>query len=502
MVSKKTWWVLLALLWVSFWIKGISLVDPDFGWHLTMGKVISVSGIPKTDPFSYTMANFAFIDHEWLTNWIWYWIYPVLKEPGMSAVYALMAIATLVVTVRRKDWEWASVPVVLAAAILIVRTGVRPQVESWLMLAILWRWWSERRIWEKYRVLAPVMFCVWANLHGGFALGVFLLAAMIGARTIQERKLDVWDVGVWGLGLVATCINPYGTRLWYEVWMQMSDSSLHSNISEWLPFFASVELGFWFLLALVVGLGSKMGKRLPWWQWAVAGGLLLSGLAALRQMALFAVVAVPMVVEMWKTMVKELKPTAIVKRRLKIFLGILLGIATLIWGWNAVWIVGGVAAGKAADDMYPVKAVEYLKSHQFSGNMFSDYAWGGYLIWKYPEKKVFIDGRMPSWRYGVWPFASEPAFASGSGETRWAFKDYMKIVDKRELGLLSRYNVTVVLWHAETKINENWLITTLKKMKVLNNNPTGDKFVKSLLAAGWGKIYDDGKAAIYEKESK
>jgi hypothetical protein len=27
------------------------------------------------------------------------------------------------------------------------------------------------------------------------------------------------------------------------------------------------------------------------------------------------------------------------------------------------------------------------------GNIFNTYNWGGYLIWKYPEQKVFIDGR-------------------------------------------------------------------------------------------------------------
>ena len=32
------------------------------------------------------------------------------------------------------------------------------------------------------------------------------------------------------------------------------------------------------------------------------------------------------------------------------------------------------------------------------GNMFNEYSWGVYLIWKLPEYKTFIDGRMLSWR--------------------------------------------------------------------------------------------------------
>jgi hypothetical protein len=49
--------------------------------------------------------------------------------------------------------------------------------------------------------------------------------------------------------------------------------------------------------------------------------------------------------------------------------------------------------------MYPVAAVEFLNKRKAEGRIFADYAWGGYLIWKAPQFKTFIDGRMPSWRW-------------------------------------------------------------------------------------------------------
>jgi hypothetical protein len=42
----------------------------------------------------------------------------------------------------------------------------------------------------------------------------------------------------------------------------------------------------------------------------------------------------------------------------------------------------------------PVKAVEYLKEKQITGNTLTDpNIWGGYLIWALPSNPVYIDGR-------------------------------------------------------------------------------------------------------------
>jgi hypothetical protein len=44
-----------------------------------------------------------------------------------------------------------------------------------------------------------------------------------------------------------------------------------------------------------------------------------------------------------------------------------------------------------------VVAVTYLKTHRCEGNLFNDFNYGGYLIWKLPEYQVYIDGRMQAW---------------------------------------------------------------------------------------------------------
>ena len=50
--------------------------------------------------------------------------------------------------------------------------------------------------------------------------------------------------------------------------------------------------------------------------------------------------------------------------------------------------------------IYPVGAVEFLRSHPVPARMFNDDNWGSYLILACPERKVFIDGRFDIYEYG------------------------------------------------------------------------------------------------------
>jgi hypothetical protein len=116
---------------------------------------------------------------------------------------------------------------------------------------------------------------------------------------------------------------------------------------------------------------------------------------------------------------------------------------------------------KLSEGMYPYKAVEYLKNNPIEGNMFNEYNWGGFLIWQYPDKKVFIDGRMPSWKIG----------------------DYRVFQDFNTIG----------------SINEGW-DELLRKYDIsfsLVYNDQPNQFKYGYLK--WEKVYSDDLAAIYKR---
>ena len=43
--------------------------------------------------------------------------------------------------------------------------------------------------------------------------------------------------------------------------------------------------------------------------------------------------------------------------------------------------------------LYPVEAAAFIESANLQGKMFNQHGWGGYLLWRLPQRKVFIDGR-------------------------------------------------------------------------------------------------------------
>ena len=49
---------------------------------------------------------------------------------------------------------------------------------------------------------------------------------------------------------------------------------------------------------------------------------------------------------------------------------------------------------------FPVRAVDWLSVHPQSGNVFNEFTWGGYILFRlWPEQRVFIDGQTDF--YGV-----------------------------------------------------------------------------------------------------
>ena len=48
-----------------------------------------------------------------------------------------------------------------------------------------------------------------------------------------------------------------------------------------------------------------------------------------------------------------------------------------------------------AEDNFPVRAARFMTQNEIQRNVFNTMELGGYLIWSwYPERKVFIDGRL------------------------------------------------------------------------------------------------------------
>lgn len=83
-----------------FAVVGGTVADPDLWGHVQFGQLLRDLGfVPGYDPYAYTEAGRTWINHEWLTEWVFAWVYDVagtwglivLKLVFVAAVFGLAA---------------------------------------------------------------------------------------------------------------------------------------------------------------------------------------------------------------------------------------------------------------------------------------------------------------------------------------------------------------------------------------------------------------------------
>lgn len=499
--------LLMLLLTVIGW----RFIDPDYGWRLRAGEYILRNGIPETDIFTYTMPSFPWVDHAWPQDVVIYLTRAALGKFGQSFLWALVAFACLLVSSKifkgierydlkifgnnkqkflsTKDYP-ANIFLILGFLSFTNYFGVRVQVVSWLFFAVFVNLLLHRKTWLKYRKFLPVFFWIWAILHGGFASGLAVYLLFLIFRTIRRRKLDAFDLGIFLVSTLITLINPYGPSLWREVWSSVSDSQLRWRIQEWQPFIFGPEWSTAILMGMSAIFVYLFRKSFKLEELALFTALILQAMLSTRHVPLWVIVAVPLGTKAVYLLYKESIEHQHGKQRFVFFYKILWVITILLFVTKIIY-TGFVLYKADEGSFYPKSAVKFLKRQDYEGRMFSIYGWGGYLIWKYPEKKVYIDGRMPSWRWD----------ADVAGETNSAVDDYFALLEgdvdlEKEL---DRYEVRTVLWRPKGK-QSFWNLVGNKLKQILSlEQEEGFVLTQELEDLGWERVYLDETAVIYRK---
>jgi len=487
--------ILLVLGLVAFF-RGIFFLDPDFGWHLRLGQFILSHGIPATDPFSYTMPSYSFIDHEWLTNVLINLVYNVAGIYWLSLIFAVLFILALFIAIPKKFKRFSFFPLLLAGSLMFDFVGIRTQIITVFFLSILLRIIFDEDLWEKWKYLLPLIFIPWVNLHGGFAIGIALLFVFLLAKSIEKRKFNYGCLRVFLFSLILTFLNPYGPRIWWEVWMQVSDSSLRWSIQEWMPAFLHPGPAMISLFALSLAFVFIYRKKINFSKIIIYLFLMLMAISSIRHVLLWALSAILITAEALFFFKREVGSNKESLKRLNKVKKVLVVILLLIFLLQA-WMTLADAFNFREQQLYPVQAVKFLSRQNFQGNLFTDYNFAGYVLWKLPNKKDFIDGRMPSWRRnGVYP-----------NESNYAFKDYQKMISDENFTkkMFQKYNIQYVLWAVEQVSQEKQPALAVKIDNFLNrfvnlDSGTSSKSADEVLTKlGLKKIYDDHRFAIYKR---
>jgi hypothetical protein len=438
---------LLLLVSSALYFLGDNEADNDLWVHLFSGTLILAAGPPHVDTLSYTAAGAAWVDHEWLTQAAFAWIHGRAGSPGLwlakLGIGLLTAWLVWLPVARRAQSPWArGLAMLLALAVLSRGFAVRPQVVSYLGVAALLAWLDRepRPRWPALAVVA-LAFCVWANAHGAFIMGLLILALyalpLPNPKQDQAPRLDAFRLALPLAGLLGASLTPYGPGLFAYI---LDELRAPHPLTEWQP----VELGdpghlsfLLMLAALALTLPFARALRRQPWRAVLIAGVAFMAFRHQRHTPLFALCAAAPLAEQLEGLLAWLarrRPIALSAAALKL---IAAGIGALVLVQQASLVhrqLRGGAPGRIVYDAaeYPAGALRYIREHGVNGNLALPLDWGGYALWHAaPHIRVSMDGRFAT----VYP----PAVV----ETNFAF--FRADGDPGAARLLDAHDTTLVL---------------------------------------------------------
>ena len=409
--------VLLALAFV-FFVSMLQNPTYDFWWQAKAGEVIlKTHSIPHQDPFSWTASGQPWMVHEWLTDVLFYWLahrplgWLLAYKCGLSVLVCGLALL--------RTWQRSrSVPLAVGAVVVVgfvMRdfADLRPQMLTFTLLngllVALDAYQRGGARWLPWGL--PVVFVIWANLHGAAVVGLLLIALWVGGEAIGKWMLGEQGPSVLplALGVAASClavgINPNGFLVYAYPFQVLGHPQVKNYILEWVsPDFHGLDnLPFEVLLLGLFGAMAlaRAGGRPRFGELLMLLAMAYAALYAVRNAPAFALAAAPPTAVALASVWKE-APGLVPIRKLAA------GSAARLAGAGALALTLALLLASqfpraaprswAVDTIdyhsFPIKGAQLLAEGNWPGPLYNDYNWGGYLIWSlYPARKVFIDGR-------------------------------------------------------------------------------------------------------------
>ncbi|HMU30890.1 MAG TPA: hypothetical protein PLY42_03650 [Nitrospira sp.] len=477
------------------------LVEPDLGWHLRAGLDLIAQGwrLPDTDPYSHTMPDWHWVEHAWLTDGLLGLIYRMLEPSGGLGLIAFFGgvtalawwIAAGVASVHRTCRLAAMVASLWVALPFL---GARTQLISLLGVAVVLTIWNRMQRGQPQWVWAlPPLFLLWANLHGGFTAGLFLITVLLSLSFLvkicvewkvvqapRDEPVLSWDVirlcaFAILVSFAVTCLNPYGWRLYVEIYESLTDRFMIDTLREWQPvsFHGWAGRAYGFYLLGFIGLMAGWYRRVEPVRWVLLALMLGLSLLHWRNVTLFLIVSLPLAAELGAAAADSfLRRVPVLQAHAAgTVLVVSIMAATALYALGTehlehVWQSGRTPDRYFERTEYPIEAVRWIRAHrdETGTRLYNDYSYGGFLLWQLPGERIFIDGRMPAWRI----------------KDRWIFHDYVELnrEDSPQLALLDRYGV-------------DWAMI-----------PRGSALAVALEAhPAWKNVYADAKVVIVRRQS-
>ena len=408
-------------------------VDPDYLWHIKAGEYMFNNGLLKHDVFSWVMNGKYWMSHEWLFEYI---IFSMKKIFGIyhTAIYCFVCITSLLLFIFMSNREDYMKNILFTLVwmffflIICINVQVRPHLLSHILLAI-----TTYLLFDNYRnkdskkiYLLPVVSILWSNIHGGSSNLIYILAIIFlicGLFEFKFKKLEANKISnvqikryliVIILCMIGVCINIHGFKMFVYPYQNMMNSTMISNIAEWMPTSLNEPMHYIYFVLLLFIIGTMLfsKKKFEFIDIVLLAFCMYLGLKSIR-FWFYTYIIMSFVIFKYieKRKLDDYTDLGIMIISV-MFIGLFIYKYPMVFNGNYSFLL------KEKD----IKAIKKCKAQR----LFNMYDYGGDLI--YNDIPVFIDGRADLYSEGN-------------------YKDYLDIsyLNSNSVELIDKYNFDYLL---------------------------------------------------------
>ena len=395
---KKNYNILFILFILSLSLFSLSFfqIDPDYLWHIKAGELMVQKGILWQDIFSWSVASSYWFSHEWLFEVVIYCLKNIFGKYHLF-IYCFSCITSINLLIYfynkeniKKNTLFSIIWVILSL-IISVQVQARPHMIQFLFFTLLiYLCMDNYKNDSKKIYFLPLIGILWANFHGGSSNLIYIIPLLFyigGHFEFQFKKIEANKISfiqlkrflfVSILCVISICINIHGFKMLYYPYMNMMNTTMLSNISEWRSTTLSDPVHYIYFGLLVIGililLFSK--KKIQCMDFLLIGVCVFLGLKSIR-FWFYTYIVFSFILYSYVGDRKEDKGTSLILGILSIFFISLFFMRNSIFTEDYSYILN-------KEDINKIKEVSPKK-------LFNMYDYGGDLI--YNDILVYIDGR-------------------------------------------------------------------------------------------------------------
>ena len=384
---------------------GFAPSDPDMYWHLASGRwMLDHHEILWSDVFSTTIAGRPYALGEWLGEVVLALAFAAGSWPGLVLLRSVLVAVAAFCAARLSRRGGASV----AAAALVLAIGFvatrsrwtdRPALFTFVLFPLVLELLFAARAGSRRALLViPPILLLWANLHGGYVVGLALVGAFAAEALLVRRRDARAFIVIFALAALATFADPETFGLGGAAGHVLASPRFIAEEAPPDPLEAS---GAVLALFLTGTLGVAIARGAGLLDVLLLGPLAWLALSGQRHVAFYLIAALPLLAAGASAALEVLRrrlPRPRLRRRRPWPAAAPLVTAALV----IAALASAATIPRSPDERaYPVGALPALATG--SGVLLNEYDWGGFLILRAPERPVFIDGRL-------FPFVSAGVF--------------------------------------------------------------------------------------------